>query len=58
MVNQEDAAQIPDSELTPKVIGYILDDKKTMEKIEKEIKEITDGQANSYSNVKNMKINI
>ena len=30
-VSQEDAAQIPDSGLTPKVIGDILEDKKTME---------------------------
>ncbi len=57
-VDTEDAAQIPDSGLTPKVIGDILEDKKTMEEIEKEIKQITDGQANAYSKVKNMKINI
>ena len=30
-VSQEDAAQIPDSGLTPKVIRDILEDKKTME---------------------------
>ena len=57
-IDQEEAARIPDSGMSPKVIGDILEDKKTMEAIEKEIKQITDGQANAYSKVKNMKINI
>ena len=55
---EEIAARISDSGMTPKVIGDILEDKKTMEDIEKEIKQITDGQANAFSKVKNMKINI
>ncbi len=34
----EEAARIAESGMTPKVIGDILEDKKTMEDIEKEIK--------------------
>lgn len=36
----------------------LLDDKKTMDDIEKEIKQITDGNANNISKVKNMKITL
>ncbi len=36
----------------------LLDDKNTMEDIEKEIKQITDGNANNISKVKNMKITL
>ena len=57
-IDQEDAARIADNGMSHRVIGDILGDKKTMEELEKEITPITEGQANAYSKVKNMKINI
>ncbi len=39
-------------------IKNILEDKITMDQIEKEIKQITDGQANAISKNKNIKINL
>ena len=44
--------------VTANQIKDIMDDKRIMEDIEKEIKQITDGNANQISKVKNMKINI
>ena len=42
-------------DLSPEKITAILEDKKTMEEIEKEIKQITEGNSNLISKTKNLK---
>lgn len=51
---EEEMAQIGQSGgLSAKQITDIMEDKKVMEDIEKEIKQLTDGNANTISKVKN-----
>ena len=55
----EEMAQIGErGGMSAKQIVDILDDKKVMEDIEKEIKQITEGNANTISKIKNQKISI